>query len=118
MLKNKTTLDNPGTALGKRNRQSHSTQAPKESKRKQRDSTVFRQFRVLMTATLPILFPNFDQNEILKLIDYILHIQKHKGSEYTVRYLKATEESVLAIVLGMNRDLGHDKVSLGKDSER
>lgn len=71
-----------------------------------------------MTNTLPILFPNSDQNELTTLIDYILHIHKHKGSEYIVRYLKATEESVLAIVFGENRDLGHDKVSLGKDADR
>jgi hypothetical protein len=71
-----------------------------------------------MTKTLPILFPNFEPTELLTLIDYILHIHKHKGSEYTVRYLKATEESVLATVYGGDRDLRHDKVSLGKDAER
>lgn len=129
MLKNTTIICNPGTALGKRNRHRLSTQASKSSldrgsrssrreSRKQRDSTVFRRFRVLMTNTLPILFPNSDQNELTTLIDYILHIHKHKGSEYIVRYLKATEESVLAIVFGENRDLGHDKVSLGKDADR
>jgi hypothetical protein len=130
MLKNTTININPGTALGKRKRQSRSAQAPELSKqqliprssrrekRRQRDSTVIQKFRVLMTTTLPILFPSFDQQHLQQLTKYILHIHKHKGSEFTVRYLKATEESVLAIILGSTKDLRHDKISIGKDGER
>jgi hypothetical protein len=49
-------------------------------------------------------------------IDRILHMITHKGDEYTVRYLKATHESVDNVVLRLGKTMQHRKVSIGLDS--
>jgi hypothetical protein len=71
----------------------------------------------MLESTLPILFPELDAGLYRSQIDFILHLLTHKGTEYTVRYLKATSESVEHLVLCLPGSLEHEKVSLGKDRD-
>jgi hypothetical protein len=78
----------------------------------------YKMFNRMLYVTLPILFPDLDLDLYKMQLGYILHLYQSKGPEYVVRYLKATTESLEALVLHMNLDLRHEKVSLGKDKDQ
>jgi len=69
----------------------------------------------MLNNTLPVLFPTIPMSRIHKDLQYIAHLYSYKGAEYTLRYLKASAESVEAILLNLeHQDLKHEKVSIGK----
>lgn len=76
-----------------------------------------KMFNRMLYVTLPILFPNLSLDLYSAQLGYILHLYQSKGPEYVVRYLKATHESLEALVLRMDLDLRHEKVSIGKDRD-
>jgi len=80
------------------------------------DHQEFDEFNRMLNHTLVHLFPVDLKPETDRCVSYIRHILKHKGSEYTVRYLKATGESVEQILYQLDGRLEHTGISLGKDS--
>lgn len=77
----------------------------------------FSEAMVLLKTTLPLLFPELDVSMIENHLSYLKHLLTHKGVEYTLRYLKATHESIESLVLDSQDNLEHEKVSLGKDTD-
>jgi hypothetical protein len=75
----------------------------------------YESFKKIIESTLPILFPEVERETLGKHMGYIYHLMTHKGQQYTVRYLKATFESLEAFILRTPKTLEHDEVSIGKD---
>jgi hypothetical protein len=75
------------------------------------------EFNKMLFITLPILFPEVDVDMIHGHLNYIKHLLTHRGVEYTLRYLKATHETLEHLQLGLAGIQEHEKVSLGKDTD-
>jgi hypothetical protein len=72
-------------------------------------------FEKVLATTCPHLFPDIPLNDIKQLTHYITHLNSHKGAEFCIRYLKATEEEVLKFVFANRKCQRHEKVSIGLD---
>jgi len=111
---------NPGTKV-KSSKLLNSTQLftneHKKIQHKNKLNQEFDEFTRMLSHTLVHLFPDDLRPETHRCVLYIKHVLKHKGPEYTVRYLKSTGESVEQILYQLDGQLEHTGISLGKDSD-
>lgn len=76
-----------------------------------------REYDQMLSSTLPLLFNEDLAQEGKRLTQRVKHMLTNKGSEFTVRYLKATHESLEHILYELEGPLKHEKIGISKDSD-
>jgi hypothetical protein len=75
-----------------------------------------QQFSRMLTNTLVHLFPDSLFLEGMTLCKRITHHLIHKGPEWTIRYLKATQSAVEKIIFNLDGNQEYAGISIGLDS--